>query len=92
MPTLVVAQILAQGAAIRSQALRDKADRFAANILPVIHALQTEGITSYKAIARAFNARGVRTANQRQWHPTTVRNLRQRTSGVKRGYPATKVE
>jgi DNA invertase Pin-like site-specific DNA recombinase len=45
------------GAAIRSQVLRDKAARFAANVMPVIKELQVQGITSYKALARAERAR-----------------------------------
>ena len=42
-----------KGAATRAQVLREKADRFAANVLPVIRGLQSQGITSYKALARA---------------------------------------
>jgi DNA invertase Pin-like site-specific DNA recombinase len=64
-----------KGAVIRSQVLQEKADRFAANILPVIHGLQAQGITGYKALARALNARGIQTANGRQWYGTTVRNV-----------------
>jgi DNA invertase Pin-like site-specific DNA recombinase len=64
-----------KGAAIRSQVLREKADRFTANILPIIHCLQSQGITGYRAIARALNARSIQTANQRQWHAATVKNL-----------------
>jgi DNA invertase Pin-like site-specific DNA recombinase len=41
------------GAAIRSQVLQKKADRFAVNVLPVIRELQAQGITSYKTLARA---------------------------------------
>jgi DNA invertase Pin-like site-specific DNA recombinase len=64
-----------RGASIRSQVLQDKADRFAANILPIIRGLQAEGITSYKALARALNARGIQTTNKRLWYGTTVKNL-----------------
>jgi hypothetical protein len=53
-------------AVIRSQVLHGKADRFAANVRPIIHDLQAQGITSHKAIARALNARGIRTVNGRQ--------------------------
>jgi DNA invertase Pin-like site-specific DNA recombinase len=67
-----------KGAAIRSQVLQDKADRFAVSVLPVIRGLQAEGITSYKALARALNTRGLPTANQRKWYGTTVRNLLER--------------
>jgi DNA invertase Pin-like site-specific DNA recombinase len=64
-----------RGAAIRSEVLRDKADRFAINALPIIYGLQAQGITSYRSIASALNARGIQTANRRQWHGTTGRNL-----------------
>ena len=64
-----------KGAAIRSQVLREKAERFAANVLPIIHGLQQQGITSNRAIAKALNARGIKTANNRQWYDTTVRNI-----------------
>ena len=60
-----------KGANIRTQVLQEKADRFAANILPIIHDLQAQGITGSRALSRALNARGIQTANQRQWYPTT---------------------
>ena len=66
------------GAAVRAQVLQEKADRFATNVLPVIRGLQAQGITSYKALARALNVRGIRTANNRQWYGSTVKNLLQR--------------
>lgn len=64
-----------KGAIIRAQVLRDKADRFAANTLPIIKELQSQGITSYEGLARALNARGIQTANKRKWYSTTVKNL-----------------
>jgi DNA invertase Pin-like site-specific DNA recombinase len=67
-----------KGTAVRAQVLQEKADCFAANILPVIRGLQAEGITSYKALARALNTRGIHTANQRKWYGSTVKNLLQR--------------
>jgi DNA invertase Pin-like site-specific DNA recombinase len=69
-----------KGAAIRSQVLQDKADRFAASTLPIIRGLQAEGITSHKTLAKALNARGVTTANKRKWYGTTVKNLLHRPS------------
>ena len=68
-----------KGAVIRSQVLREKADRFSVTILPLIHGLQAQGITGNRSIARALNARGIQTANRRQWYPTTVKNLLKRT-------------
>ena len=47
------------GAAISAKVLQEKADRFAANILPVIKELQGQGITSYKALAKAMNVRSI---------------------------------
>jgi DNA invertase Pin-like site-specific DNA recombinase len=64
-----------KGATIRSQVLQDKADGFAANTMPIIRGLQAEGIASYKALAKALNARGIPTANKRKWYGTTVKNL-----------------
>lgn len=64
-----------KGVAIRSRVLRDKAERFAVNVLPIIQGLQQQGITSNRAIAKALNARGIKTANNRQWYDTTVRNI-----------------
>jgi DNA invertase Pin-like site-specific DNA recombinase len=69
-----------KGAAIRSQVLQEKADRFAANIMSVIWGLQAEGIISHKALAKALNARGIPTANRRKWYGTTVKNILQRVS------------
>jgi hypothetical protein len=63
------------GRSTKDVVLQDKADRFAANILPVIYGPQVQGITSHKALARALNARVIRTADNRQWYSTTVKNL-----------------
>jgi DNA invertase Pin-like site-specific DNA recombinase len=56
-------------------AARAAADRFAANVLPVVREIQSSGATTLDAIAEALNARGVRTARGGRWHPMTVRNL-----------------
>ena len=64
-----------KGAAIRSKVLQEKADRFAANIIPIIKELQGQGITSYKSLAKALNVRGIPTANKRQWYGATVKNI-----------------
>ena len=71
-----------KGAAIRAQVLQAKADRFARHLLPLIQTLQAQGITSYHGLAAALNARGVRTANDRRWYGSTVRNLLQRVEQV----------
>jgi DNA invertase Pin-like site-specific DNA recombinase len=56
-------------------AARSAADRFAANVLPVVREIQSSGATTLDAVARALNARGVRTARGGRWHPMTVSNL-----------------
>lgn len=54
---------------------RERADRFAANVLPVVREIERVGVKSLQGIADALNARGIRTARGREWYPTTVRNL-----------------
>jgi DNA invertase Pin-like site-specific DNA recombinase len=58
-----------------TQAIRERAARFAANVLPLVESIQRSGITTLCGVSEALNARGVRTARGGQWHPTTVRNL-----------------
>jgi DNA invertase Pin-like site-specific DNA recombinase len=65
------AQAAAQGAAIN----RTKADRFAANVLPIVRQIKDAGIDTLDGIASALNARGVATARGGAWYPATVRNL-----------------
>ena len=57
----------------RTQA--NDADRFAANIRPVIAEIQKAGIVGFGSIANALNGRGVRTVRGGRWHASTVRNL-----------------
>jgi len=70
---------LAEAQAAGSVANREAADAFAANVLPIVHQLQAAGVTGFRAIARALNDRGVRTARGGEWHDSTVRNLLART-------------
>jgi DNA invertase Pin-like site-specific DNA recombinase len=84
---LALAQKKAQGAILGNRtnlpeaqakgaaANRDGADAFAANVLPIVRQLQAAGATGFRAIARALNDRGVRTARGGDWHDSTVRNL-----------------
>jgi DNA invertase Pin-like site-specific DNA recombinase len=63
-------------AAVKAQAAhRASADRFAANVLPIIESIRASGISTHLGIADALNNRGVRTARGGRWHATTVRNL-----------------
>lgn len=58
-----------------NEGARRAADRFAANVLPIVKQIQASGATSQRAIAEALNARGIRTARGGAWHASTVGNL-----------------
>src|SRR3954451_19287622 len=51
------------------------ADRFAANVLPVIRQIQAKGVTSLHGLADSLNARGIPTARGGIWRAATVRNV-----------------
>ena len=57
------------------RATRGSADKFAANVLPIVQQVRAAGVTTLEGIAKALNARGIKTARGGRWHPTTVRNL-----------------
>jgi hypothetical protein len=54
---------------------RAKADAFARANRPIIEQIRRDGATTLTDISNALNAREVRTARGRRWHPTTVRNI-----------------
>ena len=56
-------------------AIKEAANVFAANVLPVVRQLQGQGVTTVRAIAEALNGRGIKTARGGDWHHSTVRNL-----------------
>jgi hypothetical protein len=54
-------------------------DERAANIAPIVKALQAAGVTSLNGIAEALNARDVLTpAGRGHWHATQVTRVLQR--------------
>src|ERR1700732_646834 len=59
-------------------ARKDKADRYSANVLPVIREIQASGVKSLRAIARALAARGVRTARGGSWTAVQVSDILER--------------
>jgi DNA invertase Pin-like site-specific DNA recombinase len=59
--------------------VKSEADRFAANVMPVIREAQRAGASSLRAIADVLNARGVRTARGGKWAATQVRDILRRT-------------
>src|SRR4051794_19409335 len=66
---------IAQAGQMGRQSLRAEADRFAANLLPVIRSIQAAGPIGMVSIAKELNSRGVRTARGGQWHVSSVSNL-----------------
>ena len=68
-------------AAVKAHAAnRAAANRFAANILPMVREIQAAGRTSLREIAATLNARGVRTARGGSCGSSSVRNLLLRAS------------
>ena len=65
------AEALANG----RRSLIKEADAFAANVLPIVDALRSAGVTDLRGLASALNGRGVRTARGGRWHMSNVRNL-----------------
>jgi DNA invertase Pin-like site-specific DNA recombinase len=64
---------VARGSAI--EAVTAEADKFAANVLPIIREAQKAGATTLREIALALNARGIATARGGQWHASSVNNI-----------------
>jgi DNA invertase Pin-like site-specific DNA recombinase len=57
-----------------------KAERFAANVLPIIREIQASGVTTLRGVARALDARGVQSARGAPWSPEAVSNILKRSS------------
>ena len=53
----------------------DRADQRAANVIPIIRAIQRAGATSLRQVAEALNARGISSPRGGVWHDTSVRNV-----------------
>src|SRR5262245_56013732 len=67
------------------RALRAEADRFAANLLPIIRSIQSAGPIGMVSIAKMLNERGIRTARGGQWHVSSVANLLARANNCAAG-------
>jgi DNA invertase Pin-like site-specific DNA recombinase len=57
------------------EANREAADRFAANVLPVIQQIQASGVQSLRGVARALTARGIKTARGGEWSAVQVADI-----------------
>ena len=66
--------ILAAGSLGR-EALVSAADQFAADLLPLIRAIQSTGAVTLEAVTRALNERRVRPARGTRWYASSVANL-----------------
>lgn len=60
----------ARQSALRS--VRTSADKFAANVQPVIEQIRASGLTTLRQIADALNARGVKTRRGAEWTAAAV--------------------
>jgi DNA invertase Pin-like site-specific DNA recombinase len=58
---------------------RANANRFAANVTPIIKEIQASGITTLRDVARALTARGVPSARGAAWSAEAVRNVLKRS-------------
>jgi DNA invertase Pin-like site-specific DNA recombinase len=58
--------------------VKAEADRFAANVLPIIREAQKAGARTLRELADALNARGITTARGGQWYAQTVANILER--------------
>src|SRR6266566_3941425 len=72
----------AEAAAKGREEIVASADRFAAEMAPIIEGIRGAGITTLGGIADALNKRGVQTARGGTWHAMTVRNILQRARRV----------
>ncbi len=71
-----------EAAALGRAAQVTGADRFAANVLPIVEAIRVSGVTTLAGIADALNARGVRSARGGQWHVSSVQHLLTRSEAA----------
>jgi DNA invertase Pin-like site-specific DNA recombinase len=71
-----------EASALGVAANKANADRFAANIIPIIREIQASGVTTLRGVARALNARGVQTARGAPWSAETVSDILKRATNA----------
>jgi DNA invertase Pin-like site-specific DNA recombinase len=64
-----------KGSAKGVKIIKDKANRYAANVLPIIEKIRTNGVTTLAGIAEELNTRNVKTARGGRWQATTVHRV-----------------
>lgn len=67
--------------------IKERADAFALDLLPIIHDLRARGLQSLPQLAKGLNEGGFATARGGKWHPSSVRNLLLRERLDKRDRP-----
>ena len=55
--------------------MKTEAERYAANVLPIIREAQKAGARTLREIAEVLNARGIATARGGQWYAQSVANV-----------------
>lgn len=65
-------------------AIKAGADRFAADLEPIVADIMGKGTTSLRTIASELNRRGIVTRRGGAWHPATVRDLLNRQQAAVR--------
>ncbi|WP_338830751.1 recombinase family protein [Bradyrhizobium sp. 27S5] len=60
------------------EAVKAEADRYAANVLPIIREAQKAGASTLRQIAEALNARGIPTARGGLWYAQSIANILER--------------
>jgi DNA invertase Pin-like site-specific DNA recombinase len=71
-----------EASALGVAANKANADRFSANIIPIIREIQASGVTTLRGVARALNARGVESARGAPWSPEAVSNILKRATNA----------
>jgi DNA invertase Pin-like site-specific DNA recombinase len=71
-----------EASALGVAANKANADRFAANIIPIIREIQASGVSTLRGVARALNARGVQSARGVPWSAETVSNILKRATNA----------
>lgn len=59
-------------------AVKGEAERYAANVLPIIREAQKAGANTLRQIADALNARGIPTARGGRWYAQSIANILER--------------
>jgi DNA invertase Pin-like site-specific DNA recombinase len=73
-----------EAAKLGAKANKANAERFAANVLPIIREIQASGVITLRGVARALDARGIQSARGSPWSAEAVSNVLKRTTAEER--------